>query len=74
MLDEDVLLAVVTASIMFACCGCALGMAIYPYFCQHSRDCRRTCADCKKDRETCRKRCLRDCARERADTEEELIP
>jgi hypothetical protein len=74
MLDEDAILALVTAMVVFAICGCSLGMAICPCSCRPSRDCRRTCADCKKDRETCRKRCLRDCSRERADTEEELIP
>lgn len=75
MLDEDVILAIVTFLVVLSCCGCTLGMAICPCSCKPSRDCKRNCADCKRDREKCRRRCVHDCdcRRERADTEEELV-
>lgn len=73
MLGEDPILAIVTFSVVLSCCGCTLGMALCPCSCRPSRDCKRSCTDCKRDREKCRRRCVRDCTRERADTEEELV-
>ena len=70
MLDEDGVLALTVAMLVFSCCGAVLGTAICPCSCVPSRDCKRNCADCKRDREKCRRRC---CARDRADTEEELV-
>jgi hypothetical protein len=67
---EDFLLMLITGIGIFTCCSTTLLVSLFPCSCNPRRDCRRSCADCKKDRETCRRRCLQ---RERADTEEELI-
>ena len=57
--------------------GCGLSIlftALFPCSCRPRRDCRRNCADCKRDRQKCRQNWY-DCfiRRERADTEEDLI-
>jgi len=73
MLTEDGILALITALIVFSCCGTVLGAALCPCSCKPSRDCRRDCNDCRRDRERCRKRYDCDCGRERADTDEKLV-
>ena len=50
-----------------------IGIAICPCSCNPQHDCRRTCIDCKRDREVCRARCAQNCGRKRAETEEELV-
>jgi hypothetical protein len=66
----DTILAGTTALVIFSCTITVLLTALFPCSCNPRRDCRRNCADCKRDREICRKRC---CMRERSDTEDELI-
>lgn len=73
MMDTDSILAISTAVSVLSCCAVVLISAICPCSCNPRRDCGRSCADCKRDRETCRTRCAQRCTRKRADTEEELV-
>ena len=64
--------------LLFSLSGCGLTIlltALFPCSCRPRRDCRRNCADCKRDRIKCRQKWY-DCfvKRERASTEEELVP
>ena len=66
---QIILYAEVTAIIgMFST---ILLIGLFPCSGNPKRDCSRNCADCKRDREVCRKRLK--CPRERAETEEELV-
>jgi hypothetical protein len=65
----DMALATITALAVFSCGLTILLTTLFPCSCNPRRDCKRNCADCKRDREICRRRC---CARERASTDEEL--
>ena len=65
----DMALATVTGVSVIACFATVLLTTLFPCSCNPRRDCKRNCADCKRDREKCRRKC---CARERASTEEEL--
>ncbi len=65
--------------ILLACslasCGLTIVLsALFPCSCRPRRDCRRNCADCRRDRQKCRQYWYDTCTRrERANTEEELI-
>jgi hypothetical protein len=66
----DGILVIIIGSLLFSCCSTTLLVALFPCTCNPRYDCRRTCADCKKDRQNCRRKCLQ---RERSDTEEDLV-
>jgi hypothetical protein len=57
-------------------CGLTVFLtALFPCSCRPRRDCRRNCSDCKRDRQRCRQKWYDCCIRrQRADTEEELMP
>jgi hypothetical protein len=67
----DGALGIVVGLLLFACCSTTLLTALFPCSCNPRRDCRRNCADCKRDRQKCRQQCCKK--RERASTEENLI-
>ena len=53
-------------------CGASIFLtALFPCSCNPRRDCKRSCADCKRDREKFWKRVCKK--RERASTEESLV-
>jgi hypothetical protein len=53
-------------------CGTSIFLtALFPCSCNPRRDCKRSCADCKRDREKFWKRVCKK--RERASTEESLV-
>ncbi len=53
-------------------CGASIFLtALFPCSCNPRRDCKRSCADCKRDRENFWKRVCKK--RERASTEESLV-
>ncbi len=64
--------------LLFSLSGCGLSLlltALFPCSCRPKRDCRRNCSDCARDRQKCRQRWYDIfIKRERADTEEELVP
>ena len=66
----DGVLSIVTGLSLFSCGLTVVLTALFPCSCRPRRDCRRNCADCRRDREKCRQRW---CKRVRADTEEELV-
>jgi hypothetical protein len=71
----DGILTILLVSSLFTCGLSVFLTALFPCSCRPKRDCRRNCADCKRDRQKCRQKWY-DCfvKRERADTEEELVP
>ena len=71
----DGILTIVLVSSLFTCGLSVLLTALFPCSCRPKRDCRRSCADCARDRQKCRQNWY-NCfvRRARADTEEELIP
>lgn len=76
--DGDTTDEVLGILLAFALSGCGLTIllsALFPCSCRPKRDCKRNCADCKRDRQKCRQKWYDCCVkRERADTEEELVP
>lgn len=56
-------------------CGLSILLtALFPCTCKPRYDCRRSCSDCKRDRQRCRQQWYDCCTRrERSDTEEELV-
>ncbi len=71
----DGVLGIILMLSLSACGVSILLTALFPCSCRPRRDCRRNCSDCKRDRQKCRQRWYDNCVkRERADTEEELVP
>lgn len=70
----DGILGIVLAVSLVSCGLSVFLTALFPCSCRPRRDCRRNCADCKRDRQRCRQNWY-DCfvRRQRASTEEELI-
>lgn len=71
----DAALAIVLGISLFSCGATVLLTALFPCSCRPRRDCKRNCADCKRDRQKCRQYWYDNYIRKgRADTEEELMP
>ncbi len=61
-----------TLLLFLTTCGASIFLtALFPCSCNPRRDCKRSCADCKRDREKFWKRVCKK--RERASTEESLV-
>jgi hypothetical protein len=70
----DGVLAIILGLGLLSCGVTVFLTAMFPCSCRPKRDCRRSCADCARDRQKCRQRWYDCCIRrERADTEEELM-
>jgi hypothetical protein len=70
----DGVLAIVFGVSLLTCGSSVLLTALFPCSCRPKRDCKRNCADCKRDRQKCRQKWYDCCVRrERASTEEELM-
>ena len=71
----DGILEILLIFSLSSCCLTVLLTALFPCSCRPKRDCRRNCSDCARDRQRCRQKWYDCCVRrERADTEEELVP
>ncbi len=74
----DITDEVLTILLMLSLSGCGVTIlltALFPCSCRPKRDCRRNCSDCARDRQKCRQKWYDCCIRRnRADTEEELMP
>ena len=74
VMDTDIIILIAESLLIVGIFTTIIGIAICPCSCNPKRDCqRRTCEDCKRDREVCRARCAQNCGRKRAETEEELV-